>query len=95
MPSIHKRESPRAKRSIRAREVLPPELLAQVQEHAQACFLYVPSVTSVLRAARNARIINARAEGATLRLIADEFGITERRVFQILAAGRRRQAGAT
>lgn len=76
-------------RSISAADVLPPELIAELQKHVQAVFVYVPAIGPSVRPSRDEAIVEARVAGKRVRDIAAEFGMTERRISQILSRKRR------
>ncbi len=75
-------------RSVSAKDVLPPELVAELQKYVECVFLYVPAVAPGTRPARDVAIVEARASGKRIRDIAAEFGMTERRISQILTRER-------
>ena len=78
-----------------AREVLPPELLAQVQQHFEGGLLWIPVRARRRRKTRvdlerNRRIIREKEAGATNRTLAQKYGLSEERVRQIVSASKRR-----
>ena len=73
-------------RHVNAREVLPPELLREVQRHCSG-YIYVPS-TGEFYAERKRRVRELAARGFTVVRIAEAVHISERRVRQILAEPR-------
>lgn len=81
-------------RHIRANTVLPPALMASVQDHVDGCYLWVPSVATSMRVVRDADIAQQRTAGLPVRDIAQATGLTERRVHQILRAHRDRDDAA-
>ena len=69
---------------VNGREVLPPDLLARVQEHCSG-LVWIPAPDSFYRERR--RLIRTlRAEGVATEEIARLAGISARRVNQIAAA---------
>lgn len=76
------------RRSVSAPDVLPAELVAEMQKHVQGVFVYVPALGPSVRPARDVAIIEARVDGKRVRDIAAEFGMTERRISQILSRER-------
>ena len=82
-------------RSVSATDVLPADLIAEIQKHAEGVFIYVPAVSPSARPARDVAIVEARMAGKRVRDIAADFGMTERRVSQILSRERRESGGGT
>ncbi len=66
-----------------ARDILPPDLLAEVQKHCTG-LVWIPSPKTFLRERRQL-ILTLRGEGVPTKEIARLAGITTRRVNQILA----------
>lgn len=71
-------------RHVRATEVLPPELIAQIQTHVTGKYLWVPSTIVEDRADRRRTVISLRASGMTGDRIARKLNLTPRRIWQIL-----------
>lgn len=78
-------------RRFNARDVLPPDLIEQVQSHVSAAYLWIPSSEMVERRQRADRVSGLRTGGMKIREIAAEVGLTERRVQQILRDRREAQ----
>lgn len=76
---------PAARRSANARDILPPDLFARVQEYAAGMTLYVHAEDSGAeqRSARNEAIRQLYAEGVPASDIAEEYGISRRYVFHL------------
>ena len=73
---------------VNAADVLPADLVAQLQQHVSAVYVWVPSTRGVASRRRAGRVVRLRAERHTIRAIALEVRLTERRVQQILQAYR-------
>lgn len=78
-------QRPQRRRAYDAMDVLPPALLATVQSHVHTCFVYVPSPQTAARVQRDREIVVAATSGTTAQALATRFGLSERRVGQILA----------
>ena len=88
---------------LRAEEILPPELLSQVQHYAQGQTLYIPkrderrswgavSGAKELLAKRNLEIQARRAAGESIRELAAQYCLSEKTIQAICAACRREAA---
>ena len=73
---------------VNANEVLPPNLVAQIQRHVAAAYLWIPSLGRQAARRRVERVVRFSADGMAPCEIAARVGITERRVYQILQAQR-------
>jgi len=73
-------------RHVNAREVLPPELLREIQKHCSG-YIYVPS-TRRFYEERKRRVRELAARGLAVAAIAEAVHLSERRVRQILVEGR-------
>jgi predicted transcriptional regulator len=73
-----------------AEEVLPPELLEEVQKHHSG-MLWIPAAESFYRQRRKL-VIALKSQGVSTEEIANLSGITPRRVNQILAQDKREQS---
>jgi DNA-binding NarL/FixJ family response regulator len=74
---------------VNARDVLPGKLLREVQKHC-AGYIYVPS-TREFYARRRREALDLRRCGSSVRAIAERMHVSERRIRQILAEGKRRK----
>ncbi len=72
------------KNHTNARDVLPPDLLEQVQEHCNGGYLYVPFRKSLARIKRNLEIYRMFNDGKSIAEIAETFLLTRRAVRYIL-----------
>ena len=77
------RRRPLSRRYANAKEVLPPELYRQVQEHFTG-LLWVPADTHFY-AERRRLVLALRDQGVSTQEIAKLAGVTSRRVRQIVA----------
>jgi DNA-binding NarL/FixJ family response regulator len=75
-------------RHVNARDVLPKELLREVQRYCSG-YIYVPS-TREFYAKRRGEIALLARRGLTVELIAERMALSERRVRQVLAERGRR-----
>ncbi len=77
-------------RDARAEDVLPPELVVEIQKHFKGGRIYVPSRKSANRVKRNLEIVQMYNEGKTITEIAETFLLTHSGVLYILKmAGRK------
>ncbi|HPQ72216.1 MAG TPA: Mor transcription activator family protein [bacterium] len=77
-------------RRAKAEDLLPPELVEQIQEHFAGGFLYVRSRGKARRAMRNLEIIRMFNEGKTITEIAETFLLSRTGIRYILKnAGRK------
>ena len=67
-----------------ARDVLPPELLEQIQAHFGGGYLYVPFRKRMSRIGRDLEIYRMFNEGKTISEIAETFLLTRRAIRYIL-----------
>lgn len=81
---------PLPSRYLHASAVLPPELVAQVQVYAAGRYVWIPSPLPEIRAARDAEMFAAIDSGETVAVVAARFGVSGRRVYQMLTERRRR-----
>jgi len=84
-------QAAQSSRFVRGVDVLPPELLEHVQRHVDGRLVYVPARATTERRERDDQIVRLHAEGRRAQELAARFGISERRVHQVL---RRERAGA-
>lgn len=88
---------------LRAGEILPPELLSQVQQYAEGQTLYIPkrnhrrswgavSGAKELLAKRNAEIQARREAGESIRELAAQYCLSEKTIQTICAASHREDA---
>jgi len=87
-----------------ADELLPPELLREVQKYVEGCLLYIPRSASErlrwgsqsgARAAldsRNEAIRSAKASGLTIDELADAYGLSSDGIRKILYCRKREKA---
>jgi DNA-binding NarL/FixJ family response regulator len=68
---------------VNGRDILPPELLAEVQKHVRG-LVWIPSPDTFIRERREL-ILSLRAEGVPTREVARLAGISVRRVNQIVS----------
>ena len=73
---------------VNANDVLPPNLVAELQEHISAVYCWVPSRRMQAARARARRVVELHGNGRDVRAIAGDVGLTKRRVHQILQAQR-------
>ncbi len=73
-----------------ARDILPPELLAEVQKHATG-LMYVPAPNAFFRERRQL-ILTLREQGVPTREVARLAGLSVRRVNQITAENNKKNA---
>jgi hypothetical protein len=86
---------------INADELLPPELLREVQSYVQGSLVYIPreggekrlgwGARSGARASfdqRNAEIRAAKAQGRTIDELADDYGLSSGGIRKILYGGK-------
>lgn len=88
-------------RYVRAKDILPAELLAQLQEYVDGAYLYVPrkqenrlawgerTQSKEETAARNREIFRRAQAGEAVALLADAYFLTEKSVRRILLAERK------
>jgi hypothetical protein len=81
---------------IKADQMLPPDLLREVQKYVQGSLMYVPRETNVRQAwgsrsgarasldSRNAAIRTAKASGKRIDDLADEYGLSPDGIRKIL-----------
>lgn len=68
----------------RLESIIGREALVKIIREYGGRHIQVPRLNSYFTAKRNAKIVEMRARGATIREIAQEHGITMRQVFNIL-----------
>jgi hypothetical protein len=73
---------------VSARDVLPRELLAVVQEHYSGGFIYIPPPANSYYTERRKLVLALRLQGVPTDEIAGMASVTPRRVRQILAQAR-------
>ena len=73
---------------VNANDVLPPDLVTELQRHISAVYCWVPSRRMLAARARARRVAELRADGCDVCAIAREVGLSARRVHQILQAQR-------
>lgn len=83
---------PPRRRCVNAATVLPPRLLRQVQKYCQG-LIWVPGLERVRRKTidhpeRDSKILSERAKGASVALLAKQYGLSRERIKQILWSGR-------
>jgi len=69
---------------VNAKEVLPKELVDQIQKHFRGGCLYVSPRRSISRIKRNMEIVNMRNNGKTITEIAETFMLSRRGVRYVL-----------
>lgn len=62
---------------------LPPVLLAQVQNHVESVYLWIPARAVERRRERDAEVMRRRAGGESIHAVALAMGLTARRICQI------------
>lgn len=85
----------RAARYVRAEDALPADLMALVQTHVEAAYVWIPSRATERRRLRDAEIFERRAAGESIHEVAMALGLTARRICQIQQRARRREPDAT
>ena len=78
-----------APRYVVAEGVLPPALIAQIQDYAAGLYVWIPSRATQRRRARDEEIAKRRAAGESITEVAAALGLTARRVCQIQQRDRR------
>lgn len=78
-------QPPERRTYANAREVLPPDLLAAVQQHFSGGTLYIPPREAGYYADRRKLVLALRLQGVPTAEIANMACVTPRRVRQILA----------
>lgn len=89
-------------RYARARDLLPPELLEEIQRHTDGVYLYIPrkeenrlgwgdrTHSKQETAARNAAIVRESAAGKTPAELAEIYFLTEKTIRRILQKERQK-----
>jgi hypothetical protein len=78
-----------------AHEVLPPELLASIQQHFGCGLLYIPPPAAPYYAERRQLVLALSAQGVKTAEIARLACVTPRRVRQIRVQAEKENAGVT
>ena len=77
-------------RDARAEDVLPPELVVEIQKHFKGGRIYIPSRKCASRVKRDLEIVRMFNEGRTITEIAETYLLTRAGVRYILRkAGRK------
>jgi hypothetical protein len=71
------------RRSVSACDVLPDELIAEIQRHVAGTYVYVPAVGTRGRSSRVAEVLRLRAGGVSIAETARRVGVSVRRICQI------------
>ena len=83
-----------------AAQILPPELLAQIQQYIDGEFLYIPRKTNQKKqwgamtgtrrdlSERNRQICQDHRDGTPIRALADRYYLSEKSIQRILHQGR-------
>lgn len=89
---------------VKAKNVLPAELLKKVQEYAAGTYLYIPQKcenhknwgeskdSKAWYKRRNQRIYKNYKEGFSVREISQEFFLTEKSVYRIISSEKKAEA---
>ena len=81
-------------RDVRAEDVLPPELVVEIQKHFKGGRIYVPSRKSANRVVRDLEIVRMFNDGKTITEIAETYLLTRGAVRYVLRkAGRKAGMG--
>ncbi len=85
------------RRYVKARDVLPPELLAAVSKAlgGRGVYVWVPSAQTLNREDRDRYIVARYEQNYSPEEIADEIFVSVRRVYEVLAEARRKQRSDT
>jgi DNA-binding NarL/FixJ family response regulator len=78
-----------------ARRVLPPDLLASIQQHYSGGLLYIPPAGAAYFTERRWLILELRSRGVKTAEIARMACVSPRRVLQILAQAKKAREGET
>ena len=83
-------------RYIKAKDILPPDLIAEIQRYTDGCFVYIPRATGRRKAwgagtttreelrARNEAIRRDRAAGASYTILAEKYFLSVKSIERIL-----------
>lgn len=80
------------KRSVHASDVLPDDLVRQIQQYVTATYVYVPAVDARVQCERVLEVLRLRSAGVSITEVARKVGVSTRRVCQIQKADRARHA---
>lgn len=88
---------------IRAADILPQELIEQLQQYVDGAMLYIPkkaeekkpwgeqTATKASLARRNARIYKEFTEGKSVQILADEFFLAKKSIQRIIRQEKSKQ----
>lgn len=88
---------------IRAEEVLPKELIEAIQQYVNGKSIYIPCIEKAVWGSRtqakryyrlrDREICRKRADGVTVKALAEEYSLSEKSIRRILRAGARSALG--
>lgn len=92
---------------VRATDILPQELIKQLQQYADGAMLYIPkkvedkkawgaqTTTKASLAKRNARIYKEFTEGKSVPILADEYFLAKKSIQRIIRQEKLKQQNET